>query len=343
MYYFVYDLDETMAEVYSLFYFLMSLKLKNRVSKTNYEENKMLFNKLDRAYYEFVNRVSDVEKSVKPLGILRPGIIEVMRELEALRESKKIKRMIIYSNNGNLENLEFIKDIIVKAILPSNNEILSRNVNNFIKSGILIQDLIHWGHPERSREIPLYYNNKGQATKTPGVARTTWNVLQKIITKDGRENPDFIPENVFFFDDLYPEHLIKEELGDNYYRVPKYDFKASSERLGEIFRSVMEPLVADVSFDFNQYLNLVQRDLLGTIGMNERFSDLDNLINGIKNKTGVTVGANVVVPEPDIGINMMMNAINKVKLLVRGGKRRRIGRTNKRIMRRRRIKSHKKN
>jgi hypothetical protein len=329
MYYFVYDLDETLAEVHSLFYFLMSLKLKNIVTKTKYDENKILFNKLDRAYYEFVNRVADVEKSDKPLGILRPGIIQVMRELEELRETKKIKKAIIYSNNGNLESLEFVKDVILKAIIPSNNS---------INSGILIQDLIHWGHPGRTAEIPLYYNNKGQGTKRPGVANKTWNVLHQIITKDGRENTDFIPGNVFFFDDLYPEHSIKAELGDNYYRVPKYDFKASSERLGEIFRSVMEPLVAN-SFDMNQYLKLVQRELVGTISMNERFSDLDNLINGIKNRTGVTESASVPVPEPDIGISMMIDAIGRVKA-TGGGKRRKNNRTKKRIMSRHRTKSH---
>jgi hypothetical protein len=341
MYYFVYDLDETLAEVYSLFYFLMSLRIKNKVPKAFYNANVVLFNKLDRAYYDFVKRVTEEEKSDRPLGILRPGILGIMRELETLRENKKVKGMIIYSNNGSLENLEFIKDVIVQGIMPSNNEVLSMNLNNFIASGILIKDLIHWGHPERNSEIPVYYNNKGQAKKKPGVARKTWSVLQKIVTKNGTENPDFTPENVFFFDDIYPEHSIKAELGDNYYRVPRYDFKASSERLGEIFKSVMMPIVSDPSFDMRLYMNIVQRSAVGEIAKNVRLSDLDNLVNTIKRVTGATAAVNAEppLPEVDFGIRMMEEAIQRVRASAGGGKRRRAGSTRKRRMRRNRLKT----
>ena len=85
-------------------------------------------------------------------------------------------------------------------------------------------------------------------------------------------------EVIFFFDDIYPEHSIKAELGDNYYRVPRYDFKASSERLGEIFKSVMMPIVSDPSFDMRLYMNIVQRSAVGEIAKNVRLSDLDNLV-----------------------------------------------------------------
>jgi len=340
MYYFVYDLDETLAEVYSLFYFLMSLRVKNKVPKAFYNANLVLFNKLERAYYDFVKRVTEEEKSDRPLGILRPGILKIMRELETLRENKKVKGMIIYSNNGNIENLEFVKDVIVQGIMPSNNEVLSMNLNNFIGSGILIKDLIHWGHPERNAETPVYYNNKGIPRKRPGVARKTWDVLQRIVTKNGTENPDFTPENVFFFDDISPEHSIKAELGDNYYRVPRYDFKASSERLGEIFKSVMTPIVSDPSFDMKMYMNIVKRNVVGEMAVNARLSDLENLVNTIKRITGATAAVNAepLLPEVDYGINMMEEAIAKVKA-VAGGKRRRVANTRKRRLRRNRLKT----
>jgi hypothetical protein len=336
MYYFVYDLDETLAEVYSLFYFLMCLRVKNKVPKGLYNANIVLFNKLERAYFDFVKRVAEEEKSDRPLGILRPGILGIMRELEILRENKKVKGMIIYSNNGNIENLEFVKDVIVQGIMPSNNEVLSMNLNNFIASGILIKDLIHWGHPERNSEIPVYYNNKGQPRKRPGVARKTWLVLEKIVTKNGTENPDFKPENVFFFDDISPEHSIKAELGDNYYKVPRYDFKASSERLGEIFKSVMGPIMSDPSFDVGLYMKLVQRSAVGEIAKNARLSDLDNLVNTIKRVTGATAAVNAEppLPEVDYGIRMMEEAIAKVKA-TSGGKRRKVSKTKKRVKRNR--------
>jgi hypothetical protein len=342
MYYFVYDLDETLAEVYSLFYFLMSLRIKNKVPKEFYNANVTLFNKLERAYYDFVKRVAQEEKSDRPLGILRPGILTIMREIETLRENKKVKGMIIYSNNGNIENLEFIKDVIVDGIMPSNNDILSMNFNNFISSGILIKNLIHWGHPERNSEIPVYYNNKGKPSKRPGIARKTWEVLHRIVTKNGTENPDFTPENVFFFDDISPEHSIKAELGDNYYRVPRYDFKASSERLGEIFKSVMTPIVADPSFDMRLYMNILQRSVVGEIQRNARLSDLDNLVNTLKRVTGTTAALNAEppLPETDYGIRMMEEAIFRVRGATAGGKRRRIkDRTRKRKLKRNRTKA----
>jgi len=338
MYYFVYDLDETLAEVYSVFYFLTSLKLKNRVPKSFSDANVLMFNKLERAYYDFVDRVTEIEKSDRPLGILRPGILGIMKEIEELRESKKVKNMIIYSNNGDIENLEFIKDVIVKGIMPSDNEILSMNLANFISSGILIKDLIHWKHPGRNEEIPLYSNGSGKMVKRPGVARKTWAVLQKIVTKDGTENPDFVPENVFFFDDIYPEHSIKAELGPNYYRVPRYAFKASAERIGEIYKSVMESLLADASFNMDLYIKVVQRVLLGEVANNPRLSKLDNLVNALKMRTGSTQAMNAIVPEPDIGIDMMMDAIMRVRAAA-GGRRRVKDRTRKRKVRRNRIKS----
>ena len=340
MYYFVYDLDETLAEVYSLHYFLMSLKVKNRVPKELYESNKVFFNSLDRIYYEFVKKVSSVEQSSKPLGILRPGIIGVMKELERLRENKKLNRVIIYSNNGNLENLEFVKDVIVNILMPSENNILSLNDNNmnkFISSGVLIKDLIHWGHPERNIESTMY-NASGKPYKRPGMAAKTWQVLSKIITKDGTENPDFTPENVFFFDDLVPEHRIKMELGDNYYRVPRYDFKASAERIGEIYKAVLEEAQKDKNFNMKMYMNLVERNTIGEIGVNPRLSDMDNVVNKTVMVTGRTAVRNASVPGPDDGIEMMMEAIGKVKAKV-GGKRRRVVGTKKRVMRSRRIKS----
>ena len=186
MAYFVFDLDATLAELDSVYCFLMTLKIKNFAPQKNNADYVEVLGKLDSAYNTFVAKVLEEEQSTFPLGILRPGILQVMSELDKLRRDGQLRGVIIYSNNGRLENLEFVRDLIALSLERPKDE--------------LITDLIHWGHPERSREIPLYYNNKGQATKTPGVARKTWNVLQKIITKDGRENPDFIPENVFFFD-----------------------------------------------------------------------------------------------------------------------------------------------
>lgn len=323
MYYFVYDLDETLAEVYSVFYFVMCFKLKKLVSKNFFDANLPMFDKLENAYRDFVKRVAELEKSDKPLGILRPGILDVMRELESLREQNKIHSIIIYSNNGNIENLEFVKDVIVEAIMAPNSE--KMKLNNSISDGILIKELIHWGHPERNIEIPLYSNGRGIMFKKPGVAKKTWKVLHKIITKNETVNPDFMPENVFFFDDIITEHSIKTELGPNYYRVPKYDFKAPVERIAEIYKLAMEPLLEDDSFDVKLYIKKIQKAIFKKVANNARLPKFDDIVYGLKRITGVSTAINALVPRPDIGINMMMDAIMRVKAktdAVTGGRRR---------------------
>ena len=85
MYYFVFDMDETLAELYSVYYFIASLRLQETLEESS-ARNKMsipdtLKNQLRRAYSYFIRRVLAEEASDTPLGILRPGILDVMMEL----------------------------------------------------------------------------------------------------------------------------------------------------------------------------------------------------------------------------------------------------------------------
>ena len=69
MVYFIFDLDETLAELYSVYYFATSLRLdKATLDKAT----------LDKAYQYFVRDILLTEISSEPLGILRPGILGVM-------------------------------------------------------------------------------------------------------------------------------------------------------------------------------------------------------------------------------------------------------------------------
>lgn len=339
----MYDLDETLAEVYPIFYFLMSLKIKNKVPKEEYEQNKVFFNKIDRVYYEFVKKVSEVERSKAPLGILRPGIIGVMRELEELRNTGKLKKVIIYSNNGDLENLEFVKDVIVDAIMPSNNEILAMTENNLqksINSGVLIKNLIHLGHPGRVDEIPTYERN-GRLIRIPSSAKKTWPVLEQIIKKDNTNATDFVVGNIFFFDDRNIKHDIEKVLKDRYYKVPAYEFRASAERLGSIYEEVVLELERDPQFNFDMFYKLIERYSLGPIPDNGRSTPLKRLVNYMKALTKGTSSVSTPPPPPDSGITMMMEAIGRVKASAGGKRRREDGKlkTRKRKMRRNRVKT----
>lgn len=341
MYYFVYDLDETLAEVYTIFYFLMSLKLKGRVMESEpetYNNNKTLFNRLENIYKDFVKRVMDAEKSANPLGILRPGILRIMKQLEELREAGQVKNVIIYSNNGSLENLEFVRDVIITYLMPSNNNILALNGNNlnrFIESGILISDLVHWGHPKRNSERTAAGIIKiGYATKT-------WPVLRNIATdeegKTKAAKEDFIPNNVFFFDDIKPKHNVATELGVNYYQVPRYNFKASFDRVAGLYEASFGDLLDEANMGL--FIRLVEKYVIGKLPNSDGLP-MKRLLDHFKAKTGDTVSRNTSVPGPDEGIGMMEDAIGKVRASMRGGKRRRVNdRTRKRRMRRIRVKS----
>ena len=75
MVYFIFDLDETLAELYSVYYFATSLKFESGILESN----------LDKAYQYFVRDILLTEISNEPLGILRPGILGIMKKLKNLQ------------------------------------------------------------------------------------------------------------------------------------------------------------------------------------------------------------------------------------------------------------------
>ena len=138
--YFIFDMDETLAELYSVYYFIASLRLKGTLEWVNKDEanniTESLNTSLNKAYNNFVEDVLSEEISTEPLGILRPGILDVMKRLYDLQKKGLVKHVLIYSNNGHLQSLEFIRDLIHKH-LGTNN---------------LIGECIHWNHHMRDEE-----------------------------------------------------------------------------------------------------------------------------------------------------------------------------------------------
>lgn len=220
MSYFVFDLDKTLAELYSAYYFIASLRLRETVRDTGSKSRSIppvpawLQTELTRAYECFVRRVLEEETSDKPLGILRPGILDIMTDIHQLQHEGIIQEVIIYSNSGHLESLHFVRDLI--------HEHLGRTD--------LIKDCIHWHHPMRDEERSLI----------AGFPNKTWNVLRRIMTSPPCHAPSSLsPKNVHFFDDL--EHWdLKRTLQENYHQVPPYEFKASFERLADLFRDSVQ-------------------------------------------------------------------------------------------------------
>ena len=295
--YFIFDMDETLAELYSVYYFIASLRLKETMEIINKDEAnnipESLNTSLNKAYNKFVEDVLSEETSYELLGILRPDILDIMKRLYNLQKKGLVKHVLIYSNNSHLQSLEFIRDLIHKH-LGTNN---------------LIGDCIHWNHHMRDEE------------RIPGVANKTWNVIRNIMVNGLCNAPsDLRPDNVYFFDDL--DHIdLQNALGNNYYKVPAYNFKASFDRIAEIYKKAI--LSSDV--DTNEFIEYIIDIFVST---DEDYSKIRDLsINGIidvfRGKTRGTVGEGVMPPYPDEGIEMMMEAIKKVEGDRVGGKRRR--------------------
>ena len=254
--YFIFDLDETLAELYTMYYFIESLKGK--------EIPKSLTASLHKAYKKFVAGILEQEVSDRPLGILRPGILGVMSKLSRLKKAGKIKGVIIYSNNSHLESLEFIRDLIHKHIGTR-----------------LIKDCIHFNHPMRS----------------PNNINKTWNEIKKIMMKGKCNASNIDPNTVYFFDDRYHPDL--QNTLDNYYKVPAYHFKASFDRVANIYKDAISEVDMNV---FKKYVHIMT---------DEKSEKSEKTILQIfKKQTGYTT--NTKPPMPDKGIDMMMSAIDNI-------------------------------
>jgi hypothetical protein len=316
--YFIFDMDETLAELYPMYYLVASLRLKETVEEDNTILDEpipeSLIYALNKAYNIFVDDILKEETSDKPLGILRPGVLNVMSKLYELQKQNKIKNVIIYSNNGHLESLEFIRDLIHKHLGTIN----------------LIKECIHWNHPMRDEERFV----------RPGSANKTWNVLRNILIEGKcKASSQIQPADIYFFDDL--DHIdLQEKLGSNYYKVPGYDFKASFDRIADIYRGALYDANVDleefVIYTIYTFLNDDDKAELADISLN-------SILNVFRDKTRNTASIEDMPPEPDRGIEMMMEAIKKVspENKIGGGarqqRRRAVIGTRKKKLRRRKI------
>jgi hypothetical protein len=208
MAYYAFDLDETLANVFTPFYMICALR-----PFLTAEEDKLpiplkmpngLQDALSNSYFKFVHLVAERENSARPLGILRPGIIRCFEEIQSQYQEGICKGVIFYSNNGSLGCLEFVRDVLQDAIGNPN----------------LICECAHWSHPFRTEEIDRGF---------PGSGRKTWSTLKRLLTQGMCDAPnDIQPKDVMFFDDLiHPDlHMILGPFG-NYVHVKPYNYKSS--------------------------------------------------------------------------------------------------------------------
>lgn len=217
MAYYVFDLDETLANTTLPHLFLCDLRpMHYYLDEPDGNPPKLspaLAEALETIYGHFVTLVSQREQGIRPLGILRPGILDVFRMIQAQQAAGICKGVIMYSNNGNQAALEFIRDCIQTAVGgPS-----------------LFCELVGWNHPKRASE---------REDSVPGSAQKSFSVLSTILQTGPCQaiNPPPTPQTVMFFDDLkHPDLWTHLQPLNNYIQVPAFTYHGSIRELGKAY------------------------------------------------------------------------------------------------------------
>jgi hypothetical protein len=223
MAYVVFDLDETLAHLDSIYYFLLALQPEKTFDKKSLEKHASDFEETEaireKIYKLFVEKITKKEASNEPLGLIRPGILEVMDKLYNLKENQIIKDVVIYSNNGHLSNLEFVRDII----------------HDYIGNPNLICDCIHWGRKGREEE---YYT---LIRPTPGHAKKTFPVLKKLLESGPCGASNVKSDQIFFFDDQ--PHVLDKDLPEGHsIKVSEYEYNVPIDSIAKIYKECLEEL-----------------------------------------------------------------------------------------------------
>jgi hypothetical protein len=206
-YWFVFDMDETLTHVSPyrvlLCTFFSSEFAKAVGGKLAPEE---IREPLAKAYEKFFEACVTAEKSRHPLGILRPGMVDLFHRIGELKDAGVAGGCMIYSNNRTQRILKFIQDLI-HAVVGRND---------------LIGDIVHAGDDRRGGEG----NTKKVSTILKNLAGVPYNATE---VKE---------EDIFFFDDL--DHLdILEKIGDRYIQVWPYDYRVNTERVMELYMNAL--------------------------------------------------------------------------------------------------------
>jgi hypothetical protein len=202
MVYFVFDLDSTLADIAPVYFYIELLVRLESISQT-----------MGRAAYKhFLDVILERESSLRnPLYILRPRILGIFTEIYGLKQMRRCEGVVIYSNNGYLPCLEFIRDLIEQFI----------GARGLICSCVYLRD--------RSRK------------DTP---RKTWRDLKDILVDRCGADPSIDPESVVFFDDL-PDHDLRNQLPpENYIHVEAYNYRRTDESLSYIKAAFVEAIQA---------------------------------------------------------------------------------------------------
>jgi len=277
MVYLVFDLDSTIANVGSVIFLLQDLT-GSTWNSNNIPVNSELNFKLKHAYKLFVSKIANLEKnSSTRIGILRPGILEVMEIAKFLMENHMCSGVIIYSNNFSLNCLEFIRDVIHSCLSTVN----------------LIKDCIH-----RFNKLRLDISGNNIINNN---INKTWNSLHNLLVNGKVKAQGSIdPSQVLFFDDNLHPNLI-DNLRENYIHVPSYTYNIPWVKIEEIYRDTIKESQL-INFEFIKFLNKFNQEKITTIREHLYYYKMRYLLIRERQDSENP-------PAPDYSINLMLLAL----------------------------------
>jgi hypothetical protein len=275
MKYIVFDLDATLGNMNASYFLLRTLRPRNfwkeRQAEVNIQPNPVE-SQLETIYRQFVQEIARRERSANPIGIVRPGIFRVFEAIEKM----DIGGIIIYSNNGDINLGEFIRDI------------LRAGLNN----PTIINDCVTWYNPCRqATEIQqtkhLLDKSDEDAYPWPGGrSPKTWATVKELLETGSIKATNVSPTDVVFIDDnFYPD--MKTHLHDNYLKVSRYNYKCPLEDIITILTQLF-----DVK-DWANYSMLLNECISGSL-----IHSLVDLLEYIKTNTRQT--HQLPVPAEDV-------------------------------------------
>ena len=206
----VFDLDGTLGDFTAIDFFSYIYDIETILSNN---KNDIHNNKLKEEYKlysqetkHFLNELKNkFEEEMIKEGytnlILRPHIVDIFKLL-----NNKVRGCIIYSNNGNLFNLEFA----------------GRAIQNLVNDKHIFKTYIHRSHIIR---------NEFDGVST-GARNKTVNTIKKVAKKFLNLNVE--ASNIIFFDDIiHPDLMYNDDI--NYVHVNRFDSNLSAHTVKEFF------------------------------------------------------------------------------------------------------------
>jgi hypothetical protein len=208
MVYFVFDMDETLAQFNDL-YALMAFISTSVLTKE-----------------QFDGVIGDIANSVKDgfdIGIFRPALYKYFAFLHELKENGILHSTAIYSNNGWLYTVSFMVGIVNAWFPGLMCEGLSKQgVHSLGKKPEFRASNVVYAKGYNGRNITNVFGNKKIADY-----KKQWATVQKIFQNESCGRVEIRPENTFFYDDnLHDERKhgsdMKTILGPNYIQNSAY-------------------------------------------------------------------------------------------------------------------------